>query len=79
MQLRTRGIVALGLMTLGIVLIAFAIVSMLTRYVLFANVLALGAAGALLLVIGVLLLITELMADWLSKGQTALVDGLQAG
>ena len=77
--MRTRGIVALGLMTLGIVLIAFAIVSMLTHYGLFANVLALGAAGALLLVIGVLLLITELMADWLSKGQTALVDGLQAG
>ncbi len=66
-------------MTLGIVLIAFAIVTMLTHYALFANVPVLGAAGALLLVIGVLLLITEHMEDWLSKGQTALVDGLQAG
>jgi len=77
--LRTRGILALGMMTLGIVLIAFAIVSILTHYALFANVSVLGAVGALLLVIGVLLLITELMEDWLSKGQTALVDGLQAG
>jgi hypothetical protein len=65
------------MMTLGIVLIAFAIVLMLIHYALFVPVL--GAAGALLLVIGVLLLITELMEDWLSKGQTALVDGLQAG
>jgi uncharacterized membrane protein YcjF (UPF0283 family) len=67
------------MMTLGIVLIAFAIVSILIQYALFANVPVLGVGGALLLVMGVLLLITELMEDWLSKGQTALVDGLQAG
>ena len=30
-------------------------------------------------IIGLLLLITDLMENWLSKGQTALVDGLQAG
>ena len=71
--------VALALMALGVVLIAFAILSVLIRSAPFANVPILVAAGALLLVIGVLLLITELMENWLTKGQAALVDGLQAG
>jgi hypothetical protein len=66
-------------MALGIVLIAFAILLVIIRSGPFANVPILAAAGALLLVIGVLLLITELMENWLTKGQAALVDGLQAG
>ncbi len=77
--MRTRGIIALVMMALGIVLIAFSIGSMLAHYTPFPNVPVLGAAGTLLLVVGLLLLITELMETWLSKGQTALVDGLQAG
>jgi uncharacterized membrane protein YidH (DUF202 family) len=71
--------VALALMALGVVLVAFAILSVIIRSAPFANVSILAAAGALLLVIGVLLLITELMENWLTKGQAALVDGLQAG
>ena len=35
--------------------------------------------GVLLLVLGLVLLIAELMEAWLSRGQRALVDGLQAG
>ncbi|MGD0177479.1 MAG: hypothetical protein ABSC50_11705 [Candidatus Bathyarchaeia archaeon] len=77
--MRTRVLVALVLMALGVVLIAFAILSVLIRSAPFANVPILAAAGALLLVIGLLLLITELMENWLTKGQAALVDGLQAG
>jgi ABC-type transport system involved in cytochrome c biogenesis permease subunit len=35
--------------------------------------------GALLLLAGVLIFITEMFESWLSHGQAALVDGLQAG
>ena len=66
-------------MALGISFVAFAIGSMLTHYAAYVSVPILATAGALMLIIGLLLLITELMENWLSKGQTALVDGLQAG
>ena len=78
-QLRTRGIIALALIALGIFLIALAIGSMLTHFAIYASAPILAAAGALVFIIGLLLLITELLENWLSKGQTALVDGLQAG
>jgi hypothetical protein len=65
-------------MALGISLIALAIGSMLIHYTAYASVPIL-AAGALMLIVGLLLLITELMENWLSTGQTVLVDGLQAG
>ena len=35
--------------------------------------------GVLLLVAGILIFITEVLESWLSHGQAALVDGLQAG
>jgi len=37
------------------------------------------AVGVLLCVAGFVLLIMELLETWLSRGQKALVDGLQAG
>jgi len=37
------------------------------------------AAGVLLCLAGLVLLMTELLEAWLSRGQKALVDGLQAG
>jgi hypothetical protein len=77
--LRTRGVVAIVLIALGISFIALAIGSMLTHYAAYVSAPILAAAGALMLIIGLLLSITELMENWLSKGQTALVDGLQAG
>ena len=39
----------------------------------------LAAVGSILFLIGVALLIMELFETWLSRGQRALVDGLQAG
>jgi uncharacterized membrane protein len=78
-QLRTRGIVAVALVALGVFLIAIAIGSMLTRFTTFADAPLLAVGGTVVFIIGLLLLITELMENWLSKGQTALVDGLQAG
>jgi len=66
-------------MALGISLIALAIGSMLTHYAAYVSVPILATVGALMFIIGLLLLITELMENWLRKGQAALVDGLQAG
>ena len=37
------------------------------------------AIGLVLFVVGLVLFITDLLESWLSKGQRALVDGLQAG
>jgi myo-inositol-1(or 4)-monophosphatase len=63
----------------GISLLAFSILSLAVHYTAFGGVPVFALAGAILLVVGLLLLITELMESWLSKGQAALVDGLQAG
>ena len=35
--------------------------------------------GAAALVVGLIMFVTELFESWLSHGQSALVDGLQAG
>lgn len=67
------------MMMTGSVLVAFAIASLLIRSLIFTEVEVFAGAGVVLLVIGVLLLITELLENWLTKGQAALVDGLQAG
>ncbi len=67
------------MMVLGVVLIVFSIGSMLAHLSPFLSIPALGVAGAIMFVVGLLLLMTELMESWLSKGQAALVDGLQAG
>jgi len=43
------------------------------------NWIILLAVGTLLCVAGFVLLVMELLETWLSRGQKALVDGLQAG
>jgi hypothetical protein len=35
--------------------------------------------GIVLIIVGLVLLVTEIMETWLTQGQSALVDGLQAG
>ncbi len=76
--MRPRAVIALIMMILGLALVAFAIGAMVAHYSSPLIVPVLGAAGAVLMVTGLLLLIRELM-EILSRGQTALVDGLQAG
>jgi len=63
----------------GIAILAFSIFSLAVHNAAFGEVPVVAVAGAVLLAVGLLLLITELMESWLSKGQAALVDGLQAG
>lgn len=67
------------MIVLGFVLIGFSIGSMVTHASSFLSIPVLSAAGAILLAAGLLLLVTELLENWLTKGQAALVDGLQAG
>jgi hypothetical protein len=65
--------------TAGIVLLAFAVLSLMIGLVFLTDIPVFVGVGVVLLIIGVLLLITELLENLLTKGQTALVDGLQAG
>lgn len=64
---------------LGILLVGFSIWSYVSRSLSTLSVSLIGGVGTVLLGVGLLLLITELMEVWMSRGQTALVDGLQAG
>lgn len=77
--MRARGIIALVMMVLGVFVIAFSIGSLVWNYLPSANIPILTAVGIVLFVVGVLLFIAEVLESWLTKGQTALVDGLQAG
>ena len=77
--MRRRGKTALMVMALGIALIAIAVGSMLMHLMPFPGIPLIGVVGVVLLGVGLLLLVTELVENWLSKGQAALVDGLQAG
>ncbi len=70
---------ALVMISIGAFLIAFSIGSMLTNFSSYPSITVLGVVGAIIFVIGLLLFVTELIENWLTKGQTALVDGLQAG
>ena len=78
-QLRPRATLAITMIILGILLVGFSIWSYVSRNLSALSVSLIGGVGTVLLGVGLLLLITELMEVWMSRGQTALVDGLQAG
>lgn len=69
---------ALALAVAGVFFMALSLVYVIT-YGASLTRLAPLAIGALLLVVGLVLLVTSLVETWLSRGQSALVDGLQAG
>ena len=73
---RTKGLLAFGV---GLLLITFSIFSSVTHTERFLDPIFLGVIGVVALVVGLFLLMTDLFESWLSRGQTALVDGLQAG
>jgi hypothetical protein len=77
--MRTRRLVGLSLTALRLVLVAAALRAGILYYALPIGIGWLAVLAVLLLVIGLIVLITELLEGWLSRSQPALVDGLQAG
>jgi len=77
--MRSRRLLGLALTGLGLVLAAASLSSVILHYALPIGSGWLAVLAVLLLVIGLIVLITELLERWLSRSQSALVDGLQAG
>jgi len=71
-------VIALAIIFTGILLVVISLLSKVGNAPILNRVISL-AVGVLLCVAGFVLLITELLETWLSRGQKALVDGLQAG
>jgi uncharacterized membrane protein len=76
--LRPRVIFSVIMIFVGLVLVVFSIAFMMAHAPPL-NWIVLASLGVLLIAAGVVLLITDLMETWLTRGQSALVDGLQAG
>lgn len=76
--MRPRGVAAISLMVVGVSLVAFAAV-MLTSHAPTLNWILAAAIGSILILVGIGIFVMELMETWLTRGQRALVDGLQAG
>jgi len=69
---------AAALVVIGLVLVAVSVAYMVGGAPMLEWALPM-AGGAIVFVVGLVLFITDLLETWLSKGQSALVDGLQAG
>ena len=76
--MKSRVVFAVIIVFAGILLVVVSLLSVVEGASMLNWVIPL-AVGALLCVAGLVLLVMELLETWLSKGQKALVDGLQAG
>jgi membrane-bound ClpP family serine protease len=65
-------------MAVGVSLVALAVILIVSNESTLSWII-LVAIGSILFLIGIVLLIMELLETWMSRGQRALVDGLQAG
>lgn len=74
-----RKMVSVILVLLGLVILIGNLVSWIVGIHFPLNSTLEMILGVLLLLVGVLIFITEMFESWLSHGQAALVDGLQAG
>jgi len=74
-----RKLLGLLLITFGLALVAAAVGAYLFQVMLPVSGVLLMAVSVLSLVVGLIILVGELIAGWLDRSQTALVDGLQAG
>ena len=79
LSMRRRRLIGLILTTLGLVLFATSLSAAVLRYDLRISRGVVAAISILFLVLGVVVLIVDILEVWLSRGQAALVDGLQAG
>ena len=76
--MRARKTTASAIIILGAILLGYSLVTAVSHGPMLYVWLT-AATGVLLVLIGLGLLVTTLLEAWLSGGQTALVDGLQAG
>ena len=67
------------ILVIGLIMIASSIIASISHLALpLANALV-GGIGVVFLIVGFLVFIAETLESFLSRGQVALVDGLQAG
>ena len=67
------------LATCGLFMVGISLSAAVFHYALPADNLVVAAFAILLLVIGLIIVLTEIFEKWLTRSQAALVDGLQAG
>jgi len=77
MTLRSRGAAAISLIVVDVSLVAFAAILIMSHAPTLTWITS-AAVGSILFLMEAVVLIMELMETWLSRGQRALVDGLQA-
>jgi len=77
--MKKRLLIAGCIIAIGLILIASSITASILRDTLPLGSSLLVGIGVLLLIVGLLLLISEIFESLLTRGQTMLVDGLQAG
>jgi len=71
--------ISIILVSVGLLMLAAGLGSWLLGMTLPVNSTAIVILGTVALVVGLIMFVTELFESWLSRGQSALVDGLQAG
>jgi len=77
--MKKRLMIASSILAIGLFLIAYSALAPIAQWPPPTENLLLLGAGIVLLIVGVLLVVTELLESLLTRGQRALVDGLQAG
>jgi uncharacterized membrane protein YccC len=77
--MRARKIASAILILVGFGVLLTSLASRMLRLQVHLNSPLVTIVAAFLIVVGVLVFITEMFESWLSRGQAALVDGLQAG
>jgi len=78
-KLKARKAVAVIIILLGLMTCVVGLSSWIVGAHSTLNLTVMIILGVLLIVVGILVFITEMFESWLSHGQAALVDGLQAG
>jgi type IV secretory pathway VirB3-like protein len=78
-SMRPRKLLGLCLTTLGPATVAVPVGSAVFHVVLPVNSILVAAVAVLFLLVGLIVLVTELFEIWLNRSQAALVDELQAG
>ena len=77
--MRMRFLIASCILAIGVTLIVSSVIGSILRDTRPLGNSLVGGIGVLLLIIGLIVLITEILESFLSREQTMLVDGLQAG